>query len=206
MTTTDSYCNPWSIDSQISGTTGLQFQPLLANSFNDVILQDIVQTVQAYSFEQGRVLNYVAIADETPATGNLAGLNIASYSFAGMGNNNAYSDFSGMTNITSLLGCPAFVTQANFTDVAADVAGSMPTWYAGVQPPQSLNNYYKVETLSGRTVEMSQGFMSSYNVWNDWLLILQPSNSTSYGQFVPMVNIDKQSTMTSSQVNTLLGY
>lgn len=119
----------------------------------------------------------MASADEIPKTGNFAGLNIASYFFAGMGSDDVYSDFSGMTNITTLLGCPAFVTQANFTDVA-DVAGSMPTWSTDVQPPQSLNNYYKVDTLSGRTVEMSQGFMSSYNVWNDWLLILQPSNTT----------------------------
>lgn len=60
--------------------------------------------------------------------------------------------------------------------------------------------------MSGRSVQMQQGWMRSYNVWNDWLLNLQLGAGTIYGQFVPYVNINKQSSMNLSQVNSLLGY
>jgi len=52
--------------------------------------------------------------------------------------------------------------------------------------------------MSGRSVQMQQGWMRSYNVWNDWLLNLQLGAGTIYGQFVPYVNINKQSSMNLS--------
>jgi len=75
-------------------------------------------------------------------SGNYDGFNIATYYFTGIGNNPAYSDFSGMTNITTLLGCPAFVTEANYTliDFTSDIGFSMPSWSAGTEPPQTLNS------------------------------------------------------------------
>jgi hypothetical protein len=61
--------------------------------------------------------------------------------------------------------------------------------------------------MSGRTIEMGQSFMTNYQVWNDYLLNVQSYGQiTSNGWFMPYVNIDKHSVMTSSQVTALLGY
>ena len=45
--------------------------------------------------------------------------------------------FEGMTNITSLLGSPAFVTLSNYTHVStnANVSESMFEWATGFAPP-----------------------------------------------------------------------
>jgi hypothetical protein len=63
--------------------------------------------------------------------------------------------FEGMTNITSLMQCPAFVTLANFTATSTetDVVSSMPTFTE--QPPQNFESFFTVEQMSGRTLEMA---------------------------------------------------
>ena len=208
IATTDTYCNPYSMNYPVGGTNGNQFSPLL---FDDSTQTIATNQISVQALEQGRTLNFTAIAGQPMAgTGNYEGFNLITYNFTGYSPNLAdlQTIFQGMTNISPLLGSPAFVTLSNYTGISTDlqVIESAFLWTSGVAPPMNSNSaMFVVEEMSGRPVETTLNFMYTYNVMNDLFLALQYS-TTTLGQFLPYANINKSSTLSVSQVSQLLGY
>lgn len=207
-TTENTYCNPYSVSYPVGGTSGNQFQPLLLNADTQTLA---VPTISIQALEQGRMLNFTATSTTpTVGTGNYAGFNLFTYNFTEYMMNavDKQTIFVGMTDISTLLGSPAFVTLANYTGISTDysVEQSMAAWTSGVAPPTNPNSaMFVVEEMSGRPVETTLNFMYTYAPTNDYLMKLTTSGWTNT-QFFPYANIDKSNMLNLSQVSQLLGY
>lgn len=157
------------------------------------------------------MLNFTATSTTpTVGTGNYAGFNLFTYNFTEYMMNavDKQTIFVGMTDISTLLGSPAFVTLANYTGISTDysVEQSMADWTSGVAPPTNPNSaMFVVEEMSGRPVETTLNFMYTYAPTNDYLMKLTTSGWTNT-QFFPYANIDKSNMLNLSQVSQLLGY
>ena len=68
----------------------------------------------------------------------------------------------------------------------------------------SGDSFIVIEKYSGSTLQLQSSLQTNFQVWPDSLFMF-PQTST-YGQFVPNVWIQKTSTLSSSTLTQLLGY
>jgi len=66
------------------------------------------------------------------------------------------------------------------------------------------NSFVVIEKYSGNTLQLQSSLQTNFQVWPDSLFMFP--QTSSYGQFVPNVFILKQSTLSSSTLQQLLGY
>jgi len=64
------------------------------------------------------------------------------------------------------------------------------------------SSFFGVEELSGLTLQSQATWQTNYVYWNDTLITV--NQTSQYGQFAPLVIVQKTNTMTTDQVNALL--
>lgn len=119
---------------------------------------------------------------------------------------NIYVD--GTTNLTGTMRAPAFASKGHFLDISPLVSDSIPYIVDAAGSPVLPNavsddTTLTVDKLTGRTVASSSSWQLNYVIFNDNLISLnQPS---SYGEFFPLVCMQKSFSLTNDQLTELYG-
>jgi len=197
--------NPWAVDVPVIGTDGAQFQPDL----------DSGVVLEAFVNDLSRPCAFSYVGENTNYYKSLTMLNYqleASQMLNSTANpaNAVYMiNVDGTSNLTTTMGAPMFASKGHFYQISEEVASSVPTIRnpdGSVITPNSNNDetQFGIESLSGLTVQANQRIQNNFFLFNDDLITITDNDAT-YGKYLPLVLVSRDSNLTSDQLKVLLG-
>lgn len=197
--------NPWSANVPVIGTDGMQFSSTMDETYSPTVFLGSLSRPLSFNFTGTDSSSYNGL------TLYNFGLESTQLNNATETPTNAVYDIwvTGTTNLTSTLKVPAFASKPLFYGVnSPTVASSIPKMLDAngnaISGSADNESVFSVEYLSGLTLKSTTNLQYNYNLKNDYLINLA-GNTGAFGQFMPLVWIQRSADLSQSTVNDLLG-
>jgi len=204
-TVTEANYNPWANNVPVIGTDGAQFQPDLDSGI----------TLTAFVNDLSRPCVFSYTGENTNFYKSLTMLNYQLESSqmlnstANPANAIYMINVDGTSNLTTTMRAPMFASKGHFYQISDEVASSVPVIKnpdGSVVTPNSNNDEttFGIETLSGLTVQAYQRIQNNFGIFNDALITIA-NNDPTYGSYIPLVFVSRDSNLSDGQLKVLLG-